>query len=81
MTVDQADIKRLMDESEFPSVQRVGYELMLKFYEHAQREAYEKEAITAWNHFMDRCNYSNCHPADEGPWCAATAIRKLKEES
>jgi len=81
VTVDQADIKRLMDELNFPAFNAWGYELMLKFYEHAQREAYEKAAITAWNHFMDRCNYSNCHPADEGPWCAATAIRKLKEES
>ena len=68
------NIKRLMDELNFPVFNEWGYELMLKFYEQAQREAYEKAAQVCDE--MDRQDRTSNYYA-----VAARAIRKLKEES
>ena len=68
------NIKRLMDELNFPAFNAWGYELMLKLYQHAQREAYEKAAQVCDE--MDRQDRTSNYYA-----VAARAIRKLKEES
>ena len=74
MTVDQEDIKRLMDELNFPAFNGWGYSLMMKFYQRAQSEAYEKAAQVCDE--MDRQDRTSNYYA-----VAARAIRKLKEES
>lgn len=71
----QADIKRLMDELNFPAFNAWGYELMLKLYQHAQREAYEKAAQLADELQLPDMYSQPC--VDD----LAEAIRKLKEES
>lgn len=63
------NIKRLMDELNFPVFNEWGYELMLKFYEQAQGEAYEKAAQVCEEAYRYRGDYF------------AEKIRKLKEES
>ena len=68
------NIKRLMDELNFPVFNAWGYELTLKFYEQAQLEAYEKAAQVCDE--MDRQDRTSNYYA-----VAARAIRKLKEES
>ena len=69
------NIKRLMDELNFPVFNAWGYELMLKFYEQAQREAYEKAAQLADELQLPDLYSQPC--VDD----LAEAIRKLKEES
>lgn len=70
MTQEQA--KDLMDKMDFPAFNQWGYELMLKFYQAAQKEAYERAAQVC-DAMGDE--YDDANPAD-----CAEAIRKLSEE-
>ncbi len=70
----QEQVKALMDKMDFPAFNAWGYELMLKFYQAAQKEAYERAASYIENESLPDCYSEPCLDDFAG------AIRKLAED-
>jgi len=73
MSASCLDVMRAVDAE-------IGYrEVIAELEANAKRER-ERCAVEAWNHYMDTCKKTGRSPAMWHEWCAADAIRAMKEQ-